>query len=599
MATLEEIALKEIKSKEALLFLWKHLKKDFLPVFLGILCLIAADFTQIVIYRIVGNTVDALSSLTVMQKLIIKNSLIILSLAIFMAIIRFLWRYFIIGNSRKKEREIRRQMFNHLQTLSFSFFNKTKTGDLMALLINDLSAVQRTLGFGIVTFIDIIFLGSMALVAMFNIDAKLTLITITPLPIIVFIMIFFGRLIEEKFSKVQESFSTISAHAQESFSGVRVLKGFLQEEEDSKSFYKDSEDYVERNIDLVKIWGFFFPSINFLASLSTCLFYLFGLKGIILKSISIGQALAFLSYLNMIVWPMMGIGFVFNMLSRGLASTKRILALLNTEPEIVDREVVQLEKIEGDVKIQNLTFAYDKSSKPVLKNINIHIERGSSLGIMGKPGSGKSTLVSLLFHLFPVPENSIFIDGYDINEIPLNVIRKAIGYVPQDSFLFSDTLANNIALGIPEDKIDMEKIINYAKIAAIHDDIMELKDGYSTVIGERGITLSGGQKQRVSIARALICEPSILILDDALSAVDAQTERTILNLIRKEIEKRTSIIIAHRISTVKDCDNIIVIEDGSIIEQGTHSQLIKNKGYYSRLYDLQRLAEDLKAEKEA
>ncbi|HQM89268.1 MAG TPA: ATP-binding cassette domain-containing protein, partial [Exilispira sp.] len=272
---------------------------------------------------------------------------------------------------------------------------------------------------------------------------------------------------------------------------------------------------------------------------------------------------------------------------------------LNTEPEIVDREVVHLEKIEGDVKIQNLTFAYDKSSKPVLKNINIHIEKGSSLGIMGKPGSGKSTLVSLLFHLFPVPENSIFIDGYDINEIPLNVIRKAIGYVPQDSFLFSDTLANNIALGIPEDKIDMEKIINYAKIAAIHDDIMELKDGYSTVIGERGITLSGGQKQRVSIARALICEPSILILDDALSAVDAQTERTILNLIRKEIEKRTSIIIAHRISTVKDCDNIIVIEDGSIIEQGTHSQLIKNKGYYSRLYDLQRLAEDLKAEKEA
>ncbi len=586
--------LSDIKTYQALKFLWKYLKTGLLSIILGIFCLMTADYLQIVIYRIVGKTIDKLSEQSISYKIIANNALIILLLAVIMAIVRFFWRHFIIGNSRKKEREIRQDMFLKIQSLSFSFFNKTKTGDLMALLINDLSAIQRTYGFGIVIIVDIIFLGTMALIAMFNIDAKLTLISISPLPVIAFIMIFFGRLIEQKFSKVQESFSTLSAHAQESFSGIRVIKGFTQENEDSKNFYNKSQDYVNKNMDLIKIWGFFFPSINFLASLSIGIFYLFGLKDIILSKISIGQGIMFLSYLNMVVWPMIGIGFAFNMISRGLASTKRIMILMDSKPDFEDVKNENIKEVKGEIEIKDLTFAYDR--KPVLKNINLKIPVNSSLGIMGKPGSGKTTLVALLFHLFKIEKGKIFIDGYDINDIPLSILRKAIGYVPQDSFLFSDTITNNIAFGIPEEKIDFSQITQFAKIACIDDDINEFVDKYNTIVGERGVTLSGGQKQRVSIARALIVNPSILILDDSLSAVDAQTEKTILSHIKSEINKRTSIIIAQRISTVKDCDQIIILENGEITEQGTHEQLLAKGGYYSRMYELQRLSEEIEKE---
>jgi len=388
----------------------------------------------------------------------------------------------------------------------------------------------------------------------------------------------------------------LSAHAQESFSGIRVIKGFTQEEEDSKAFFEKSQDYVNKNMDLIKIWGFFFPSINFLASLSIAIFYLFGLKDIILTRISIGEGVMFISYLNMVVWPMIGIGFAFNMLSRGIASTKRIIILMNSKPDFEDAQSEREIKIEGEIEIKNLTFSYDENGKEVLKNINLKIPANSSIGIMGKPGSGKTTLVSLLFHLFKIEDGKIFIDGYDINKIPLKTLRKAIGYVPQDSFLFSDTITNNIALGIDEEKIDFSKVQEFAKIACIDEDIREFKEGYNTVVGERGITLSGGQKQRVSIARALIVNPTILILDDALSAVDAQTEKSILSHIKNELKGRTSIIIAQRISTVKDCDQIIVLDEGKIIEHGTHEKLLENKGYYYRMYELQRLAEEIEKE---
>jgi ATP-binding cassette, subfamily B, multidrug efflux pump len=582
-----------VTTKQALKFLWKYLKKGLPAVITGILCLICADYFQIVIYKIVSKTIDILSIQSVNNRIILKNAIYILLLALGMAAFRFCWRHFIIGFSRKTEKKIRDDMFNHMQSLSFSFFNRTKTGDLMALLINDLSAIQRVFGFGIVILVDVFFLGTMALIAMFQIDVRLTLISISPLPLIVLIMIFFGRLIEIKFKKVQESFSVISSHAQESLSGIRVIKGFVQEEADAKSFHKDTQDYVDKNLDLIRFWGLFFPSINFLASIATGLFYLFGLKGVILQSISIGEAIAFLSYLNMIVWPMIGIGFAFNMLSRGLASTKRIKEMMDTKPEIADRNVRQIERIRGNIEIRNLTFSYYEIAKTVLKNINLSIPAGSSLGIMGKPGGGKSTLVALLFHLFHIEEGKIFIDGIDINEVPLKTLRSAIGYVPQDSFLFSDTIANNIAFGIPDDNANPEKIREYARIASVHKEIEKFTEGYETIVGERGITLSGGQKQRVSIARALMVEPSILILDDALSAVDAKTETAVLSHIKKEIKRRTSIIISHRISTVKDCDNIIVLDDGAVAEQGNHSQLLAKGGYYSRLFELQSLSEEM------
>lgn len=587
----------EIKTSTALKFLWKYLKSGVFSIIAGIFFLMTADYLQIIIYRIVGNSIDNLAIENSGIKIITKNSIMILLLAIFMATVRFFWRHFIIGNSRKQEKKIREDMFIKIQSLSFSFFNGTKTGDLMALLINDLSAIQRTFGFGIVIIVDIIFLGAMALIAMFRIDVRLTLISISPLPLIAFIMIFFGRLIEIRFSKVQQSFSTLSAHAQESFSGIRVIKGFTQEEADSRAFYDKSCDYVNKNIDLIKIWGFFFPSINFLASLSIGIFYLFGLKDIILNKITIGQGIMFLSYLNMVVWPMIGIGFAFNMLSRGIASTKRIIVLMNSKPDFEDIKVTSNIEIKGEIRIKDLNFSYNENGKKVLQNINLHIPANSTLGIMGKPGSGKTTLIALLFHLFRIERGKIFIDGYDINDIPLSTLRKAIGYVPQDSFLFSDTITNNIALGIPEDQIDFEKIKYFAKIAAVDEDIEQFKDKYNTIVGERGITLSGGQKQRVCLARALIVNPTILILDDALSAVDSQTEKAILSHIKSEINKRTSIIIAQRISTVKDCDQIIVLDDGKIIEHGNHEQLLKNNGFYYRMYELQKLTEEIEKEK--
>ncbi|MFN3411815.1 MAG: ABC transporter ATP-binding protein [Exilispira sp.] len=586
----------EIKTSTALKFLWKYLKSGIFSIITGIFFLMTADYLQIIIYRIAGNTIDNLAIENSGIKIITKNSIMILLLAILMATVRFFWRHFIIGNSRKQEKKIREDMFIKIQSLSFSFFNRTKTGDLMALLINDLSAIQRTFGFGIVIIVDIIFLGALALIAMFRIDVRLTLISISPLPLIAFIMIFFGRLIEIKFSKVQQSFSTLSAHAQESFSGIRVIKGFTQEEADFGVFYEKSCDYVNKNIDLIKIWGFFFPSINFLASLSIGIFYLFGLRDIILNRITIGQGIMFLSYLNMVVWPMIGIGFAFNMLSRGIASTKRIIVLMNSKPDFEDIKVDSNIEIKGEIRIKDLNFSYNENGKLVLQNINLHIPANSTLGIMGKPGSGKTTLVALLFHLFRIERGKIFIDGYDINDIPLATLRKAIGYVPQDSFLFSDTITSNIALGITEDQIDFEKIKYFAKIAAVDEDIEQFKDKYNTIVGERGITLSGGQKQRVSIARALIVNPTILILDDALSAVDSQTEKAILSHIKSEIKKRTSIIIAQRISTVKDCDQIIVLDDGKIIEHGNHQQLLKNNGFYYRMYELQRLAEEIEKE---
>lgn len=581
---------------DAFKFLLSYVTRYKISLFFGILFLIVVDFFQLIIPKFIQIILDSLSNEQLIKGIIVKNSIIILSLAILMVILRFFWRFLIIKGSRKVEREIRKDMFVHLQQLSFSFYNRTKTGDLMALMINDLNYIRMSAGPALIGTIDSIFLGSLTIAFMFSINIKLTLFSIIPLFIIAVFFLLWGKKIRDRFKKLQESFASISSFTQEIFSGIRIVKGFSQEKKEKNNFHEKCIDYSNKNLDLAKAWGLLFPLVRFIASVSVIIYLSIGGIFTIINTITLGQFVQFDFYIANLVWPMIAIGWVFNMLQQGIASTIRVMNLLNTKPEIFYKKLnKKITKIEGNIKIKNLSFSYKKDKNPVLNNINLIVPKNSTLGILGKHGSGKTTLINLLFRIFNVNNNTIFFDDNDINEIPVNILRKSIGYIPQEMLLFSDSIKNNILLGIDEDQEDIikNKIEYYSQIASFDTEVKELYNKYETLIGERGVMLSGGQKQRLSIARALIFNPSILILDDAFSSVDVRTERKIIKRMKKEIQNRTTIIVAHRISTIKDCDNIIVLENGEIKEQGTHHELLKNGGYYSRLYELQRLKGDI------
>lgn len=576
---------------QATKFLLSYLRKHAPSIILGMLFLIGVDCIQLIIPKIIQQTLDTLGSASFSTTIILKKSLFIIALAASTIVLRFLWRLFIIRPSRKIETQLREDMFEHLEKLSPSYFNKTKTGDLMALFINDLNSIRMACGMALIGLVDALFLSTMSLLFMFTISVKLTLLTIIPMPAIIFLMIRTGKMIQNRHIRVQQSFDAISSHSQESISGIRLVKSFHQEHHEINRFRQLCDTYVLFNIALVKIWGLLFPSITLLGSLAIGFLIYFGGKQVILQQISIGQFVSFTFYINLLIWPMIATGWVFNMLQRGLASTRRVLELMNTKPQIVVKNSGEnFSPLKGNIQFHSLSFRYNEQSPSVLSDINLVIPAGSSLGIIGKPGSGKTTIVSLLFHLYPVGHNQITIDGHDINSIPLSHLRSSIAFVPQDSSLFSDSIRENIAFGLNGD-ISQEEIENVAKKASIHKDILNFSQGYSTRIGERGITLSGGQKQRLAIARALLLDSPILILDDALSAVDSATEREIRTALTREIRKKTSLIIAHRISTVKDCDKIIVLADGKISEQGSHEQLLSAGGFYARLYKLQKTGE--------
>jgi ATP-binding cassette subfamily B multidrug efflux pump len=581
----------DTRKGEAFGFLLSYVKRHLPSVLLGVAVLMGVDFFQLIIPKFVQRSIDVLGQGAFSGDLIVRNTLIILALAFGMIVLRFFWRMLIFGSARKIEREVRQDMFSHLQRLGFSYFNATQTGSIMALMINDVSAIRMATGPSFIALTDALFMGSLSLFFMFSINVKLTLLAILPLPVILLLVAKFGPMIQSRFKAVQESFAEISSRTQESFSGIRVVKGFVQEGYEIDQFEQRCGDYVEKNLELIRVWGLFFPTVTLLANLSLAILYLVGGRSVIQNSLSFGEFVSFAMYINLLVWPVIAIGWVFNLLQKGIASGQRILELLNTESDVYDSERVNRssKRIRGEIRIQNLTFSYHKDAKPVLKDISLRLDEGSSLGIMGKPGSGKSTIVSLLFRLFPVPEHCIFVDGREIHEIPLAVLRGAIGYVPQDSFLFSDTIRNNITFGMDETSSQIEEIHRVAGLVSLYDEIMRFHDGFDTLLGERGITLSGGQRQRLSIARAIFKNPDILVLDDAFSAVDAAKETQILQNIHREMKDRTRIIISHRVSTVKDCDVIVVLQMGRIIEQGTHTQLLEKDGYYSRLFELQKL----------
>ena len=585
------MATNQISTARAIKFLLSYIKKYRLIISVGIALLMIVDMFQLVIPRIIKNVLDALGGQTFSHELILKNALYILMLAAGMVILRFFWRICIFMPSRKIETGMRNDLFRHLTNLPFSFFNTAKTGDLMALLINDLSAVRMATGPALIGITDAVFMGTLSLVFMLSISVKLTLITITPLPVILFLMIRFGGLIQSRFKAVQEAFGNLSSHTQEAFSGIRVVKGFAREECELDSFTAGCNDYVKKNIRLVRLWGVIFPLISFFASLSITLLFLFGGSLVITNRLSLGNFVSFSFYIQLFVWPLMAIGWVFNIFQRGIASSKRLLELLDQRSDVVvsvkpDAFPVALK---GKIVMNNMTFKYSGKETSTLERITLTIPAGESLGIIGKPGSGKTTLASLLFHLFPIPRGCLLIDGFDINDIPLDILRKSIGYVPQDSFLFSETIEKNIAFGAHDLIITHEEIEKAARIASIEKDILGFPNGFSTMVGERGITLSGGQKQRIAIARAILSKPPILIFDDALSSVDAGTEREIKTAIEREIHDRTTLIIAHRISTVCACNNIIVLENGKIAEQGTHEELVNRNGFYAKLHALQKM----------
>lgn len=574
-----------------------HLKEFFLEhkwkYFWGILVLILVDSLQLVTPKLLGYITDALGSGTLTMGDIYTYIGIIILLACLVAICRYIWRMLVLGSSKVLEYWLRNRLFSHLELMSPNFFNKHKTGDLMAHATNDINAVRMAFGHGIVMITDAIFLTSATVIIMVvTIDIRLTMAALIPLPIIAAVMIFFGKMVQNRFTAVQEAFSSLTDMVQESISGIRVIKSFVQETSEIEKFSTFNDGYVKKNMDLIKAWGLMFPLVSFIGSLSFLLALYFGGMLVIDDQLSLGQFVSFVAYLGLLTWPMMAVGWVINVLQRGIASMKRINEILDTTPEIFDGGAVQsIDDCKPSIQFRNLSFTYPGAATPALRDITLTINEGTTLAIVGKTGSGKTTLVSLLMRLYNTETGELLMDNMDINTIPLKVLRKNIGYVPQDNFLFSASIKDNIAFS--DTSMDMDRVTAASKLAQVYDNIMEFPEKFDTIMGERGVTLSGGQKQRVSIARAVAKDPKIIILDDSLSAVDTKTEELVLSGLKQVMSNKTAVIIAHRISTIKDADEIIVLDEGSIVERGTHEELVKINGLYNSIYQKQLLEEKI------
>ncbi|HYK49982.1 MAG TPA: ABC transporter ATP-binding protein, partial [Terriglobales bacterium] len=518
----------------------------------------------------------------------------LVAVAAIKSIFQFLTRWIVIGISREIEFDLRNDLFRHLESLSYSYYQRTRTGDIMARASNDLNAVRMLLGPAIMYSANTIVFTAGALAFMLSISPKLTLYAFLPLPAVSIVVQYFGRLIHERFEKIQAMFSEISARAQENFSGARVIRAYVQEEPEIAAFETSNREYISRSLKLVRLMGMLWPTLETMLGLAIVLVLWLGGREVLSGRITPGGFVAFNTYMVQLTWPVIALGWVINIFQRGTASMGRINEILVEKPEIDDSEEVktagaQSAQIKGEIEFRGLNFAYN--GVPVLHDINLRIPAGSSLAIVGPTGSGKTTLVSLIPRIYDADPGTVWIDGRPLREYPLESLRRQIGFVPQETFLFSETVRENIAFG-KEDATDQE-VGSAAEAANIATDIEEFPDGYQTLVGERGITLSGGQKQRTAIARAIIRNPRILILDDALSSVDTHTEDKILNHLREIMQDRTTIFISHRVSTVRNADLIAVLHAGRVVELGTHDELLARNGYYSDLYNKQLLEEEL------
>jgi ATP-binding cassette subfamily B protein len=577
--------LKEFKT------LIPYIRKRIPQYVAGLLFLLITNGGQLYLPQLLRRAIDTIASGSFTLNDMLPIVLLMVGIAVVIAIGRYFWRFFLGGASRRIEAELRERLFVHLQALSSTFYGKVKTGDLMARMTNDMRAVRQASGFALVSFVDGFFMTIAILIIMLSRDPRLTLLSISPLPVITIGVIFFGRFIGEQFRRVQEGFSTLSDMTQEALTGIRVLKTFVQEPSFGKRFLEKNADYSNRNMVLVRTWGVLFPAVGFLAGITSLILILLGGRAVIEGTLSPGEFTAFLAYLQMLIWPMLGAGFTINLIQRAGASLGRINRILEEEPDIQSPPAEQAVRkpIRGEISIRNLSYAYPGTEKEVLKDFSIDIPSGSILGILGKTGSGKSTLVQLLPRILDPPPGTVFVDDLDVRSYDLTVLRNAISTVPQETFLFSTSIRDNIAFGSRNG--DDELVRKVAAISTIERDFSTFPAGSETVVGERGITLSGGQKQRVAIARALASDAAICIFDDSLSSVDTETEDAILRDLLPFLKGKTLIVISHRISTLKTADRIVVLEDGRIAQLGSHEELLGQKGFYADIYRLQQLEE--------
>jgi ATP-binding cassette, subfamily B, multidrug efflux pump len=568
-------------------------------IFLGLISLITVDILQLFIPRIIKWAVDDLTALKIDSSRLLDYAGYIAAIALSMGIFRYIWRFFLFGVSRRIEEGLRNELFQHIQTLSPSYFDHTKTGDLMAHATNDIMHIRLAIGMGIVALTDAIILGAAAIGFMIFINLQLTLFVLIPMPLIAFGTRFFSKRMHARYGQVQASFSDLTEAVRERLSGIRIIKAFTREDETSIYLDKKSRDYIDKNLRLVRITGSFFPLMMFFSNISLALVLFLGGHLTILGTITPGDFVAFISYLAIITWPMMALGWVVNLIQRGKASLDRINKILQTRPKIHDqKESVILLGLDGrNIEFQHVSFYYDSSEEDIsgqqvsdiLSDINFQVTQGQTLGIVGPPGGGKSTILSLIPRLYDVCSGQILIEGVDIRNIHLAQLRSLISFVPQEPFLFAGTIRENILF--ENESVDDRQLIRAVSSASLHETILNFPKGFDTIVGEKGVVLSGGQKQRIALARAFLNDSPILLLDDPISQVDMETGANIVKAIREMSQTKTTIIVSHRLSALSFADNIIVLDKGKIIASGTHSQLMEQNSYYSETYQLQEIEE--------
>ncbi|HFJ9439963.1 TPA: ABC transporter ATP-binding protein [Bacillus albus] len=563
-------------------------KQEKRAYIIGIIMLFGVALLELVAPKVLGIVVDEINNGTLTSEKLLKWVILLVVVGVTMYILRYLWRIMIFGSSLKLARQLRKNLYEHFTKMSPSFYQSRRTGDLMAHATNDIQAIQQTAGSGVLTLVDSLAVGGCVLVAMgFTISWKLTLLSLIPMPIVAISTNYYGTLLHKRFHKAQQSFSEINDKVQESMSGMKVIRSLGQEKEDLQAFRKKSEDVVHKNMLVARIDSLFDPTISLIVGFSFLIAVCYGSVLVVRGELTVGNLVTFTTYLGTLVWPMLAFGWLFNIMERGRASYDRVEKILSQKSDVVNREDAVHKVASGDVTFAVDSFSYKKNELSQLIDVHFDLKKGETLGVVGRTGAGKTTLLKCLIREYDHFNGELKVGERDIRDVTLYGVRSAISYVPQDHFLFSASIGENIAFGKAD--ATYNEITRAAEIACIHNDILQFSEGYETVVGERGVSLSGGQKQRISIARALLTDAEILILDDCLSAVDAKTEETILSALKRERAGKTTIITAHRLSAIQHANLILVVDEGRIVQRGTHEQLMEENGWYKEMYESQQL----------